>query len=120
MNGFTRRQWLGGAALASAVGMMNMARFAAGARTDAVVYDGGHAASAAFADGMVAAHRIDLREQAAVHWRGLRNLTRGTSVAGLTSWSLYVAARGCLEGQGLRLLHEAIQPSSGLIAWRMG
>ncbi len=116
--GIRRRELLGGAAVIGAVGALGVARFAGGRRPDVIVYDGGHAASAAFGRS-AAPRRIDLRREAAVHWRGLRSLKRGTAVSGLTNWDMYVAARGLLEEQGLRLVSEVVRRQAGLIAWSM-
>lgn len=114
----SRRQLLGGVALVGAAGALGVARFA-GERPDVIVYDGTHSASATFGRAAQAPHRIDLAREAAIRWRGLRRVTRGTRVQGLTSWDLYVAARGLLEEQGLRLVSEVVRRQAGLIAWSM-
>lgn len=116
--GIKRRELLGGAALLGAAGAIGIARFA-GRQPDVIVYDGTHLESAAFGRGSRAAHRIDLAQEAGVHWRGLRRVKRGTAVQGLTSWEIYVAARGLLEEQGLRIVSEVVRRQTGLIAWSM-
>ncbi len=117
-SGIRRRDLLGGAAVLGAAGAIGVARFA-NSRPDVIVYDGSHAASAAFGRAARAPYRIDLDREAAVHWRGLRRLKRGTAVQGLTGWDIYVAARGLLEEQGLRIVSEVVRRQSGLIAWSM-
>ncbi len=117
--GIRRRELLGGAALLGAASAIGVARFASGRRPDVIVYDGAHAASAAYGRAARAPYRIDLDKEAAVHWRGLRRLRRGTAVQGLTGWDIYVAARGLLEEQGLRIVSEVVRRQTGLIAWSM-
>lgn len=119
VSGIRRRELLGGAALIGAAGAIGVGRYAMTRRPDVLVYDGANAASVAFGRNGRAPHRIDLHREASIHWRGLRRVKRGTAVEGLTSWDLYVAARGLLQEQGLRLVSEVVRRPTGLIAWAM-
>jgi hypothetical protein len=117
----SRRQVLGGVALAGAAGAAGLARILPrgdGARI--VIFDSARPASRAFARNAAAARRIDLAEEARTNWRGMRGLGKGTPVQGYTSWSAYVTARGWLEEQGLRLVSETLDRRTGLVSWAMG
>ncbi len=118
--GVRRREVLGGVALAGAVGAFGVARLLPrGNAARVVLFDGGRPASRAFARTSAAARRIDLAEDAGMHWRALRSLDRAMPVAGYTPWSSYVAARGWLEEQGLRLVSERLDRRNGLVIWSM-
>jgi threonine dehydrogenase-like Zn-dependent dehydrogenase len=115
-----RRELLGGVALLGAAGAIGFGRMAKPGKAQVVVYEGHRPASRLLAHGAGAARRIDLSSETATHWRSLRTLGKGIAVAGFTGWDAYVAARGLLEDQGLRLVSETLDRRRGLVAWRMG
>lgn len=118
--GVRRRELLGGAALLGAIGAIGLAPILP--RTGepgVIVFDSTQPASRAFAKLGGAARRIDLVAEDRTSWRALRSLGRALPVAGYTSWAAYVTARLCLEGQGLRMVSEALDRRRGLVAWRM-
>lgn len=118
----SRRELLGGAALLGAAGAFGLHRMAgqAGAAPRFVIYDSRKPASLAYAQaqgGGVAG--IDLVQERAANWRGVRALGREGPVAGVTGWTDYVAARGWLEQRGLRVTAQAHDRRSDLIRWTM-
>lgn len=118
--GIGRRELLGGAALVGAVGAFGVSRILPRAsEAGIVIYDSERPASRAFARSSAAPRRIDLAEEARTNWRAVRSLSRGEGVAGYTPWNAYVTARGWLEERGLRLVSEALDRKTGLIAWQM-
>jgi hypothetical protein len=118
--GVRRRDLLGGAALLGAAGAVGLSRFLPNVgEARVVVFDSARPASRAFAKAKGAVKRIDLAQESASNWRALRQLGRATPVAGYTGWTAYVAARGCLEEQGLRLVSETVDRRRDLIAWTM-
>ena len=116
--GFRRREVVGGAALLGAAGAAGLMR-ALPRGAGVLIFDSSHAASRAFALTHGAARRIDLAAEARTNWRGVRALGKGAAVAGYTGWDDYVAARGWLEGQGLRVVSEAVDRRRALVTWRM-
>ncbi|MCW2412193.1 MULTISPECIES: twin-arginine translocation signal domain-containing protein [unclassified Sphingobium] len=124
MSGVSRRQLLGGAAVAGAVGLFG-ARAVAGPEKAAriVVYDSRRAASRSFAGQFFGLQQIDLAGEHSRNWAGVRAIRRSGAmsgpVAGLTGWNDYVAARTWLEDRGLRLRSERRDATHELIAWTM-
>jgi hypothetical protein len=114
-----RRELLGGMALLGAASAVALKPSARTFRAQVVVYEGDRPAARALAMTGGAARRIDLATESGSHWRSLRTMAKGQAVAGFTGWDAYVAARGLLEGQGLRIVSEALDRKRGLVAWRM-
>jgi hypothetical protein len=115
-----RRDLLAGLGLIGAAGALGYRHVAGRGRAQVVIFEGDRPVARALArTGGFSARRIDLSAESATHWRSLRSLGKGLAVAGFTGWDAYVAARGLLEGQGLRLVSEAVDRKRGLVAWRM-
>jgi len=120
MSAVSRRQVLGGVALAGAAGAFATHRFGgAGKQPHVIVFDSQKPASRAFAHDQGGTRRIDLALERGRNWSGVRAVRKQGPVAGLTSWNDYVAARGWLEERGLRLASERRDPAHDLIAWTM-
>lgn len=118
--GIRRRELLGGAALLGAAGAVGVSRILPRAgEADVIVFDSARPASRAFARSGTGARRLDLAQDASSNWRALRTLQKGERVAGFTPWGAYVSVRGWLEEQGLRLVSEALDRRTGLVAWTM-
>lgn len=118
----SRREILGGAALLGAAGAFGLHRMAGEKAAQAprfVIYDSRKPASLAYAQAQPRATRIDLAREQADNWRAVRALDRQGPVAGVTSWTDYVAARGWLEQRGLRVAAETHDRQHDLIRWTM-
>lgn len=116
----SRRQLLGSAAIAGAIGFVG---FRHGKRSDlrpgVVVFDSRKPASRALAQYLVGIPAIDLAAERANNWQEMRALSKGRVIAGVTGWNDYVAARGWLEARGLRVREESHDRRRDLISWTM-
>lgn len=120
MSAVSRRQVLGGVALAGAAGALSMHKFAGREKVaQAVIFDSRKPLSLAFAKAQQGIRLVDLAGEERGNWSGVRSLRRGAPVAGLTGWTDYVAARGWLEERGLRLVSERHDRKRNLTEWRM-
>jgi len=120
MSAVSRRQVLGGVALAGAVGALGVRQFVGPEKVPRIViYDSRKPTSRAFAHGFAGVRQIDLAGEHGRNWSNVRAIRRDGPVAGMTSWNVYVAARSWLEERGLRLRSEQRDPTHDLIAWAM-
>lgn len=94
-------------------------------RAPVLVFDSRIAEARGFAAMLSGAPAMDLASADATRWKAIRaGMPRGRTVEGLTRWSDWIAVRGELEAQGLRLAHEAIlrrssSRRSDLVRWGM-
>lgn len=116
----TRRQLLGGAALAGAVSVIGLRQTLAGRyRPQLVLVDSRRPASLALTRLWPGARTLDLAMEQRNNWRGVRAVSGKGPVSGVTGWNDYVVARGCLEARGLRVREESLDRQHDLIAWTM-
>jgi hypothetical protein len=116
----TRRSMLKGSALAGAIAA-TPAVAAMTAPAPLVVFDSRIPESAAFAKSQGSGLRLDLADGTA---KVARAIDFPQAVTGLTRWSDWIALRGIMEAQGLRLSEETrtAAPLSGrshLFRWAM-
>lgn len=119
----SRRGALKAGAALGAVGAVPGVAHAVGAAR-AVVFDSRIAESAHFGR-RTGGHRIDLAQEDARLWAGLRREFPAVSrVEGLTGWSDWISVRSELEARGFRLVGEApvrapLSARGGLHRWTM-
>lgn len=68
------------------------------------------------ASGPAAGRVVDVAAGDMALWKSLRNVGKH-EVHGMTTWADFLAARGLLEHQGLRLMSEAMRDS--VVHWKM-
>jgi fluoride ion exporter CrcB/FEX len=117
---FNRRDLLKSAFIAAGATAIGTGRALAGSpvstMSDLRVYDSRVPASRAWLNGR-AERVIDVAHEHATRWARLRSVAATGRVAGLTTWSDYVQARGVLLEKGRRVRVES--RSGHLFYWEM-